>query len=136
MAYVTADEIVSRLGSATALQLTTDTGSSPDTAMITEIISQVEGRVDSHLRARVASPITQAAHPNTYAAVRGAVIDMVIFHLAGRRPPVSEGWQKANEKAIRWLEKLAAGDVDLPDAGLNEPNFEWGSEDQNAADWR
>lgn len=134
MAYVTAQTIVDRIGEKTALELTTDTGSVVDTSVITAIINEVEPQVEAALRKRTSATITQAAYPETYSLIVGKVIDMVLFRLAAaRRPSAPAEWKTLHELAIEWLKKLAAGEVDLPDTALNDPEIDWGSEDQNAA---
>ena len=138
MAYLTATELVDRLGTPVALKLTTDTGSTVDTALITAIITEVEGRVNSFVAQRTTDEITPASHPNTFVALRGAVVAIAGYQLHLRRHPVPEDWKEANDEAMMWLKALAAGEVPLPDAALNV-GAEWGSEDQNAAliheDW-
>jgi len=133
MAYVTAQTIVDRLGETTALQLTTDTGSTVDTALITAIIVEVEAEVEAAIKKRTTATINQADHPATYSLIAGKVVDMVIFRLAARRPPAPDEWKTLNELAVAWLTKLTEGKVNLPDGALNDPQIDWGSEDQNAA---
>lgn len=133
MAYVTSTQIVARLGNDTAVRLTTDTGSTVDTDLIDAIITEVEAAINQALRTRTAATITQTDYPQTLAMLRGKAVAMVIFNLASRRPPVPEAWANQNKQAREWLDKLAKGEVNLPDTGLNDPGFEWGSADQNAA---
>jgi phage gp36-like protein len=135
MAFITATEVVARLGAAAALQLTTDSGTTPDTAMITTIVGQVEGRVHGYLRKRIAVDLTSATYPVTYAAVQGVVMDMTIYTLALRRPPVPKDWTAANERAEKWLAGVADGSIELPDVGLGT-GMECGYADQNAAGLR
>ena len=133
MAYVTSTQIVARLGNDTAVRLTTDSGSTVDKGLIDKLMSEVEGDIDQALRARTAQTITQALYPQTFAMLRGKATAIVIFRLASRRPPVADDWKKLNDEAVAWLEKLAKGEVALPDAALGGTAMDWGSEDQNAA---
>ena len=129
---VSSADIVSRLGNSRALQLTTDSGATVDTAMIDTIIAQVEAVVWGFVRKRVALPLTQADYPQTYAALQGLITDMVVFRLHGRRPPVPEDVKLLHTQAVEWLNGLARGDVALPDATLNEPELDWDGDEQNA----
>ena len=133
MAYVIAAEVIARLGTAAAAQLTTESGDTPDSAMITLVIAEVEGRADAAVRSRIATPVDAVGYPKTFAALRGIVMSMAIYALAVRRPPVPKDWTEANEQALRWLAGLAEGKIALPDAGLNSPAPCWGSSAPNAA---
>jgi phage gp36-like protein len=125
MAYVTAADIVARIGESTALQLTTDSGSSVDTALISAIIAEVEADVETALRKRFRGTLTESAYPQSWALVRGKVIDMVIYRLGARRPEVPEAWQTLYKNAVAWLDKLAAGNADLPDVAANAPDADY-----------
>jgi len=133
MAYVTSAEVVTRLGNDTAVQLTTKTGATPDTALIDGIIEEVEGNIDQVLRSRTTASVTLATYPTTFQMLRGMAMALAIFVLGSRRPPVPDAWTMQNKRAEAWLEKLAKGEINLPDAVLNRPGVSWGSEDQNAA---
>ena len=138
MAFLTAQNVIDRLGSTVALELTTDSGSTPDSTLIAAIIAEVEGRLMTYVRHRTQETISQATYPNTWAACAGAEMSMVGYQLHLRRPPVPEDWTKANDEAVAWLTALAEGKVPLPDASLNA-GADWGSQAQNAAkireDW-
>ncbi|HUU46126.1 MAG TPA: phage protein Gp36 family protein [Planctomycetota bacterium] len=136
MAYVTSAMIVARLGQDRAVQLTTDSGTSVDTAMIDAAITRVEGRINAAVRTRTSEVITEAVYPATFAMLQGLVLDMTVYHLAARRPPVPDDWKEANTEALEWLKLLAKGEVGLPDVGMGGAEFEWGSDDQNAATTR
>lgn len=133
MAYVTANEIISRLGTSTAAQLTTTSGTTPDSAVIDEGIETAEAQIEGYLRRRISAALTAAEYPRTFAAVKGLVSNMVVAWLYSRRPPVSADVQKLHDRAIEWFKGLANGDIALPDAELNEPDLEYGSADQDAA---
>ena len=126
MAFVTAADIVTRIGNATAVQLTTDSGSVVDTALIDAIIAEVEPNVLAALRKRTSETITQADYPQTWSMVVGKVVDMVIFKLASRRPPVAEARTVAYRHAVEWLTKLTAGEIALPDVAANAPDPTYG----------
>lgn len=127
MSYLTSAQVIDRIGTAAATQLTTDSAGSPDTDKIDRIIGEVEGVIDGYLRKRVATPIVGATHPQTLAAVQAMAIRMVVYQLQALRPPIPEDVTTNNAGAIRWLEKLAAGEIDLPDPALNTDRAEWGS---------
>lgn len=125
--YVTADDIISRLGATRAVQLTADSGTTADSAMITGIIDQVEGEVNGMVRKRSASTVTLADYPDTFHWLAGMVTAIAIYRLALRRPPVPADWKQASDKALETLTALVAGETDFPDADLNGSTGEWGS---------
>lgn len=134
MAYITAQDVVNRIGEPTALRLTTDTGSTVDTTVITAIINEVEPHVETAIRTRIGTTITQANYPADFKLIAGKVMDMVIFKLAAsRRPPAPAEWKQLNDQAVAWLQEFVEGKRNLPTADLNDPQMEWGGEDQNAA---
>lgn len=133
MAYVSSQEIVDRIGQDAAIQLTTDSGDVVNTALIDAIIEEVEGEIDQVVRRRTAETITEEVYAQTFAMLRGKAVTMTIYRLKLRRDPVGEDWKAANDKAVEWLDKLAKGEVDLPDEALNEPRFASGCHPQNAA---
>ena len=124
--------VVSRLGTARAAQLTTDSGSSPDTDLIDEFIVEAEGTVMSAVNRRTATTISQADHPNSFATLRGKVMALVIYGLCGRRLPIPKDVETAHDQAVKWLDDLVAGKRDLPDAALAGETPTWGSETANA----
>ena len=134
MAYVTSSEVIARLGGTdAATKLTTETGSTPDTDLIDDFIAEVEAEVLAAIRARTTATITEADYPYTWALVRGKVFAMVCYCIRGRRPPVPAECKSLNERATQWLDRLVEGKIDLPDTSLNEPDLEYGGEEQNAA---
>lgn len=135
-AYITSAEVVTRVGNAAAVRLTTDTGSTVDSALIDTFIVEVEGDINAAVSKRSDAAITQALYPSSYAALKGKAMAMTVYRLAGRRPPVSEDWKAANDAAVEWLDKLVKGERDFPDSALNGSAMEWGGNDPNAAKLR
>jgi len=132
MAFLTVQNVIDRLGSKVALELTTDSGSAIDEILIASILAEVHGRIMTYVRQRTQETITQATYPNTLAACSGAEMAIVAYQLHLRRDPVSDDWKKANDEAVAWLTALAEGKVPLPDAELNA-GADWGSQEPNAA---
>ena len=118
MAYVTQEQVVVRLGSQKAAELTTDSGSSPSIELIEDVIDEVEGEIATAVSKRTAVEITLADYTDTFYWLRGIAMALVIASLASRRPPVPEDWQRAATAAKEALGKLAEGQIDLPDTSL------------------
>lgn len=114
--YVTNQNVIDRVGVDRAVQLTTDSGAVPDTDLIDEMIVESEGEANSYIAKRFDVPVDLTAHPDVLAVLRGFVIDLVVYRLGRRRPPVKEDVAKARADAIEWFEKVASGKANLPAA--------------------
>jgi phage gp36-like protein len=123
MAYVTNEQIETRLGSAPFVQLTDDAGSgSADLAVVDAARQAAEGEADSYLARRYAVPIDVNVQGELSALLTGVVLDLVEYRLHARRPPIPPDVGTRRTAAVRWLEQVAAGAVDLPSAAALSPN--------------
>ena len=142
MSYIVNQDIIDRVGNAKAAQLTTDSGSTPDSAVLDEVRKSSEGEADSYLARRYATPVDLTAHPELAATLKGFVLDIAVYRLHGRRAPVSEAHEKARDQAIEWLKQLAEGKIVLPAASTpsstnaDDPLSAWGSKEQNLSTMR
>lgn len=130
--YVTSSAVVSRLGTARAAQLTTDSGATPDTTMIDGLITSAEAEVMGAVLKRTSTTLDEATHPNTWALVAGKVMALVVYELSLRREPVPEDVKDAHKAAIQGLQDLVDGKRELPDACLCSMGTTWGSVAQDA----
>ncbi|MCP4590800.1 MAG: DUF1320 domain-containing protein [bacterium] len=117
MAYVTNDDIETRLGTTRYLQLTddADTGSA-DPDLVSEVRNGAERLADSFLARRYSVPVDLAAVGEAAALLVSVVLDLIEYRLHCRRPPVPKDVAEKNQGALGWLEQLAGGKVDLPGA--------------------
>ncbi len=123
MAYVTNADIEERLGTTACVQLTDDAGTgSADLDRVNEARLAAEGEADSYLARRIAVPVDLARRPELAAVLRGVVLDLVSYRLHGRRPPVPPDVARRRDEAVRWLERVARGDVLLPAMAEPPPN--------------
>jgi phage gp36-like protein len=142
MGYIVNQDIIDRVGSAAALQLTTDSGSSPSTTVLDEVRLSSEGEVNGYLATRYAVPVDLTAHADVAATLKAFTLDITVYRLHLRRPPVAEDIRNARNDAVKWLEGVAKGAIDLPAATTpasstsDQPMAEWGSQAQNAATLR
>jgi len=117
MSYASVADVEQRLGSAIYVQLTDDAGSgSADEGKVTEALSAAEGEVDSYLGCRYAVPIDLSAHDELAALLKNVTLDLAEYRLHVRRPPVSEEISMKKEAALKWLQRVAAGQAILPAA--------------------
>jgi len=142
MGYIVNQDIIDRVGSAAALQLTTDSGSSPSTTVLDEVRLSSEGEVNGYLATRYAVPVDLTAHADVAATLKAFTLDIAVYRLHLRRSLVSDADRNARNDAVKWLEGVAKGAVDLPAATTpasstsDQPTAEWGSKEQNAATLR
>lgn len=136
MPYIVSADVVSRIGNQKAAELTTDSGSVPDAALIDAIIAEVEAKIDAAVQKRTAEPITLAVFPKLFVALKGCAIALVRWEIHARRPPVPEDWTKAKDAANAWLAQIASGDLALPDAGAVDDDIAWGGNDQVLTEFR
>lgn len=137
MAYIVNQDIIDRVGNDAAVQLTTDTGSTPSTTVLDEVRQSAEGEADGYLARRYAVPVDLTAHPELAATLKGFVLDIAQSRLMSRRPPVSEAIRLARTDAVAWLAAVGKGEVVLPAASTpastnaDDPIGGWGSDAPN-----
>lgn len=140
MAYIVNQDLIDRVGTATAAQLTTDSGATPSTTVIDEVRQSAEGEANGYLAKRHAVPVDLTTHPDLAATLKGFVLDIGVFRLMSRRPPVADAYRDARNDAVAWLEKVAKGDVVLPAAATpasttaDDPAGGWGSDEVRLGD--
>ncbi len=138
MAYITNQDIIDRVGTQTAAQLTTDSGSVPDQDVLDEVRLSAEGEVNGYLGKRYKVPVDLTDHPGVEGTLKGFTLDVAVYHLQTRRPPVAEAYKKLYDDAIKWCVAAGKGGVVLPAESTpasttsDDPKPEWGSKDKNA----
>ncbi len=137
--YLTNADVITRVGNKTAAELTTDSGSTPDTALIDQYIDEAEGEIDSYLSRRTKVPIDLVAHPEVAAPLRGKVMAVVIYMMQSRRSDAPDDVRKQRDDAIDWATKISEGKALLPatltpaPTTSDEPGAKWKSSPPNAS---
>ena len=132
--YLTLAQFTQRLGSAHAVQLSSDSGAFTDDPLIQQLIDEAEGFINSAVVTRVtAIPVDAADYPQTFAALTGHTFVLAREKLAERRPPVPPDWKTAADLARAWLDKIAKGEILLPDTTAAGTVAAWGSSEKNAS---
>ncbi|NLE60002.1 MAG: DUF1320 domain-containing protein [Planctomycetes bacterium] len=115
MSYATNADIEERLGTATYIELTDDTGSGQaDEDKVTEARLAAEAEIDSYLGRRFAVPIDASGQPGLAAMLKRLTLDLAEHRLRMRRPPVTEDARLQCDAALLWLGRAAKGEVVLP----------------------
>ncbi len=116
MSYASNDELIARVGTTAAVQLTTDTGTTPDAAVVTEARTAAEALIDRWLGRRYATPVDVVTHADAGVVLKALTLDLAEYTLCARRTPVDKDVRQRHEDAVAWLEKAAGGEVVLPAA--------------------
>jgi phage gp36-like protein len=112
--YVDTTDVDRRIPTVRQVQLTSDTGAEVDTSVVDEAIHAAEGEANGYLAMQYVVPVDLVAHPDVEATLRGAVLDIVVYRLHLRRPPVPEDTTRARDNAIAWFRLIAEGKIKLP----------------------
>ena len=119
MAYIVNQDIIDRVGNAKAAQLTTDSGSVPSQTVLDEVRESAEGEANGYLARRYATPVDLSAHADLAGTLKGFVLDIAVYRLMSRRPPVGDDARAGRDDAIATLRPTRAFvKVDLPVLGL------------------
>ena len=133
MAYLTNDDLIARVGTVAAVQLTTDSGAEVDTDVLDEARLGAEGEANGYLAKRYQVPVNLTEHADLAATLKSMVLDLAVYKLMGRRPPVPPDQRTAREDAVKWFERISEGKIVLPAAvtpastSSDDPPPTWGS---------
>jgi len=113
MAYSTKSDILEQLDEETLIQLTDDDGQGlVDDDKVTRAIADADATVDAYCQGRYSVPIDPVPDK-----VRQVSVDLAIYNLYSRRDDTAPETRKdRNKEAIRFLEKVADGKIDLGSA--------------------
>lgn len=117
--YASNAELIARFEDDTEVTRITDipTGSTPDAAVLTEVIARVEtGTIDARLSKRYAVPVDTSTDANLLATLKGWTLDLSQYHLKTRDDTVSTVMLDLHNEIITTLDLIAAGTLNLPSA--------------------
>jgi len=132
--YASVADVSAELTSAIAAQLTTDSGTTPDSTVINEQIDRAEKAVDAYLSKRIAVPVNVSTYPDMADWVKRLTLAVVVWQLYNRRRTSVPTVNAAYNAVIDELKAFVEGDVTTP-AGEVVPSTlsegasgNWGSE--------
>ena len=112
--YATLDDLKKQLPEDVLMALTDDGGSGViDTAVTDAALETAEVEIDGYLGGRYTLPLS----PLPEVIIKVAV-DIAIYNLYARRQGPPEHWQKRYDNTIRFLVKIAGGQISL---GVGDP---------------
>lgn len=107
MTYVTQAALIARFGATEIAQISDLSGQGvTDAARITQIVNDVQARVDSYLAGRYILPLTTVP-----GAIEQIAADMARYLLQDMRP--TEEVRTRYQDGIRWLERVSEGKIQL-----------------------
>lgn len=110
MPYCDEDKLKQRFGDEEVAQLLDRNGDeTADTGALDASISDVDGLINGYLRGRYAVPVVGESQVLT-----GIACDIVRYRLYDEEAP--EEVRRRHDQAIRFLEKIASGDIILDEA--------------------
>lgn len=119
MAYATVGDLLGVLTEKDQIELTDDNYNDGETAnqeIIDSALSAASSRVDSYISKRFTTPLSTPP-----ASITDATLTLAKIRLYNRRSiPLTETMQKEYDGVIRWLERIARGEIDLPEVAEGE----------------
>ena len=135
MAYATNAQLISRVGGSTAAaQLTSDSGSTPDQDVLTEVREAAEAEINRYLSKRQSVPVDVSGSDALAASLRELTLDVAEYRLHLRRKPVSEDTRSMYQRAIEFLQAYAKGDAGLPGDSSGAGAYDFVRDDAGAED--
>lgn len=134
--YTTTTKLKARFEDDDAVAALTDTlgiSGSPDEDVLTEVVHDAEGEIDSYLAVRYLVPVDVASHTVLANRLNSLALDIAVVNLLERGDQVSEAQQRRRDRATAYLEKLSTGELLLPSATTltttttNEPLVAFGT---------
>ncbi|MEW6670224.1 MAG: DUF1320 domain-containing protein [Thermodesulfobacteriota bacterium] len=110
MSYCTQDDILEQIDETALIELTDDDGvGAVDAARVTRAIADADADIDAYCQAHYSVPLSPVPPK-----VRKLAVDIAIYHLYSRRGDAAPDIRKDRYRdAVRFLEKVAAGDIAL-----------------------
>jgi phage gp36-like protein len=110
MPYSATDDIENQLEEAVLIQLTDDAGAGAvDDNIVARAIADADATIDAYCQGRYTVPLSPVPDK-----IRQVSVDIAIYNLYSRRDDTAPETRKDRYKeAIRFLEKVAAGQIEL-----------------------
>jgi phage gp36-like protein len=117
--YTTTTKLKARFENDEAVAALTDTleeTGAPDDTVLTEVVNDAEGVIDSYLAVIYQVPVDVSSDTVLGNRLDSLALDIAANNLLERGDQVSEAKQRRHDRAIEYLEKLSKGELVLPSA--------------------
>jgi len=121
--YASTDELIARVGTQKAAELTSDSGSGPDATKLTAVIAAAEGDVDQYLSRRRATPVEVTGGTTKAAWLKALTLDLAVVRLWLLRDTVPPNIEEQRKLAIEALAKYAEAKTNMPGEPTGSPEF-------------
>lgn len=116
MSYCTEDDLLRMIPEEDLTELTAETGTVPDSAVIADAIGKAAAEIDAYLGVKYVVPVSPIPEQ-----VKALSVDLAIYHLYSRHsimPPVR---QQKYDAGLAFLKDVAAGQAVIIGAGGEVP---------------
>lgn len=118
MGYCTLDDLMSACSEKTLRELTDDAAAGAiDTDIVADAIAGASGEVDAYCQGRYAAALPFSPVPPI---ILGLTVDIALYRLRKRRQRMTDVDRKSYEDAVRTLERIASGSVQLGVSTVSE----------------
>lgn len=112
MAYCDLDDIRTMMDEEELIQYTDDFDTGlVQTSVTDKAIAGADSLIDSHIATRYSVPVSPVPD-----IINGLAMDIAIYKISSRRSQAPDGIRQTYEDAMKYLEKVAAGKIVIPDA--------------------
>lgn len=109
--YLTTTELKTRFENDAELEFLTDKaeGSTPDEAVLTDVVETAEGEINSGLAMRYATPVDVSIDTTLAALLKRMTLDLAEVYLHRRGEGASEIKTEQRDRVLEWVEQMATG---------------------------
>ncbi len=119
MAYCTQADIEKLVPVHELAELTTESGSQPDSEVVQACLARAAAEIDAYLAGRYVVPFNPVPD-----RVKSLAVDLAIYHLYSRRAVMPEIREKNYQKALAFLREVADGQARLLVDGQEAVRFD------------
>jgi len=111
MAYCDQTDVLKQIPEGELAELSADSGSTPDAAVVSDAISKADAEIDSYLGVKYQVPVSP-----TPPRVQSLSVDIALFYLYSRRSVAPELREQNYKRAVMFLRSVADGKAVILDS--------------------
>ncbi|MBM4288453.1 MAG: DUF1320 domain-containing protein [Deltaproteobacteria bacterium] len=115
MPYCSQDDLKTIIPIIELAELSADTGNTPDSVVVAEMIRKADAEIDSYLANRYQTPFSPVPE-----IIRSLSMDMALYHLYSRRSAIPAIRLTKYQDAVRFLREVAVGQINIGGAAESE----------------
>lgn len=119
MSYASVSDLEAKLSDKLLVEISAESGTTADSAVLALVLAEADLEIDKRIGSRFATPLTSPAVVLSW--LKNTALDLAPWLLYGRRgfgtnDAIAAAARESYREAIEWLDKVAAGTIDLPGA--------------------